>query len=172
MSRGGNYDDYDQNFPNEAAFWEQRAKLARTSKRGKKALAELREALMALPQKRLIEGALSTVAITDRCVNKWQREAVEDHISRDGEGVCAVGAFIWHKRIKEGMTPDEAFASLPVLTDDDGDLTMTADEGKAAGLTWTLAYLLADRNDETYGHCTPEERFERYIAWIDAELAS
>jgi hypothetical protein len=85
--------------------------------------------------------------------------------------VCAVGAFIWHQKIKAGMTPDEAFNSLPILTDEDTSLTDTADQGKAAGLTWTLAYLLADRNDETLGGYTPEERYEKFMGWLDQELA-
>lgn len=172
MSRGSDY-DYDESFPNEAAFWNQRAKLARTSKRGKRALSELREALLALPERKLIEGALSTKGnVLDRCDHAWQREDVQHHVERQGEGVCAVGAFIWHKKVRAGMSADEAFDSLPVLTDGDSSLWETAEEGQKAGLTLTLAYLLADRNDETYRDCTPEERYERFLAWIDKELAA
>lgn len=41
--------------------WERNARAALKSKRGRKALAEIREALLALPEQRLIEGALCTV---------------------------------------------------------------------------------------------------------------
>lgn len=170
MSRGG-YDDHDENFPNEQAFWDHRAKLARTSKRGRKALTELREALLALPERRLIEGALSTVRVEDRCVREYQRRSAIAKHREQGDGVCAVGAYIWHRRVKEGMTTDEAFDSLPVLLDSEGGLLETAEEGKAAGLTWTLAYILADYNDEVFAGMTTEERFEAFIKWIDRELA-
>ena len=170
MSRGGN-DDYDENFPNEWAFWERRMKLACTSKRGRKALAELREALLALPERRLVEGALSTVRIVDRAVNGWQHDSAVEKHDQEGDGVCAVGAYIWHKRVKAGMSPDEAFDSLPILLDDYSSLDETARVGEKEGLTYTLAYLLADLNDETFGHQTPEARWQRYMAWLDKELA-
>lgn len=41
--------------------WQRNARAVLTSKRGRQALALLREALLALPEKRLIEGALCTV---------------------------------------------------------------------------------------------------------------
>lgn len=31
-------------------------------------------------------------------------------------------------------------------------------------------YVLAYRNDETYGTLTPEERYTAFLAWISAEL--
>jgi len=171
MSRvSDDYDDYGSSFNNEAAFWDHRAKMALTGKRGRKALADLREALLALPEKRLVEGALCTVRAPERAGNDWQRADAEEKVSSEGEGVCAVGAYIWHKRVKAGMSPDEAFDSLPLLLDTDSDITETADAGQSAGLTWTLAYLLASRNDETYGPYTPEQRYERFMAWIDERL--
>jgi len=44
--------------------------------------------------------------------------------------------------------------------------------GEGAGMTFTLAWELAYRNDETYRALTPEERWERFVGWIDTELAS
>ena len=192
MSRGGN-DDYDENFPNEWAFWERRMKLACTSKRGRKALAELREALLALPEKRLIEGAVCTVGAEARR-GKWtaegskswqemdpkyrpadpwyeERDALDQVVRHDGEGVCAVGAYAWYRKVKAGVDPAAAFAELPdvAYTGEDA-LAETADLGKEAGLTRTLAWELAYRNDETYDRCTPEERYEKFLAWIDQEL--
>lgn len=46
--------------------WQRNARAALKSKRGRKALAEIREALLALPEKRLIEGALCTVGGLER----------------------------------------------------------------------------------------------------------
>lgn len=196
--------------------WEWNARRALKSKRGRKALAELREALMALPERRLIEGALCTVGdpyrrvppVTDaelaeadaradafhaeyglpadtgdareqrarlaREFRDEERGALAESIERQGCGVCANGAILWHRLVKDGMDPDEAFASLPTLmSEDDGDpLEATAAlAAKDAGLTYTLAWELAYRNDETYDRMTPEERWEAFVRWIDRELA-
>jgi len=181
--------------------WEWNAWQALKGKRGRKALADLREALMALPEHRLIDSAMCTVGGAEMRVAKefadtsagrsarpggfdWSeyeriaqedlRERLAEVISHDGEGVCAIGAFVWHKHVKAGMDPAEAFSLLPLLFDDaDGDpMEETACAGKEAGLTYTLAYELAYRNDETYRNLTPEQRWAKFIEWIDAELAS
>lgn len=92
-----------------------------------------------------------------------------------GEGVCAIAAYIWHDRVKKGADPGEAFAGLPLVMNSDYASDDTATEtallGQQAGLTYTLAYELADRNDTTYESMTPEERWQAFINWIDAELA-
>lgn len=43
----------------------------------------------------------------------------------------------------------------------------TARAGETAGLTYTLAWLLADLNDETLRTRTPEERYVNVLAWLD-----
>jgi hypothetical protein len=68
MSRYSDYDDYEGE-PEQvlaAGRWERNARVALKGKRGRKALAELREALMALPERRLIEGAVCTVGAAGR----------------------------------------------------------------------------------------------------------
>lgn len=100
-------------------------------------------------------------------------ENFDQQVSREGEGVCAVGAMLWHRKVKAGVDPAEAFASLPGLPGEGSDgLDETASLAKQeAGLTYTLAWELAYRNDETYDRKTPEERWEAFVAWIDRELA-
>jgi hypothetical protein len=66
MSRIGDCDDYDPGFPNEWAFWERRTRQVMSGKPMRKALVELREALLALPEKRLISRAFSTVGKAER----------------------------------------------------------------------------------------------------------
>jgi hypothetical protein len=192
--------------------WQRNARATLKSKRGRKALAEIRDALLALPEPRLIEGALCTVGgpervpeVTDAEIDdhvarlrgaglyrdddarrdetaRWMREdrederrAVAESIGSLGQGcgVCVNGALLWHRLVKGGMTPDEAFAALPsAATSDDGDLmgeTARIAE-KDAGIAYTLAYELAFRNDETYQRMTPEERWSAFLAWINAEL--
>ena len=215
MSRYSDYDDYEGEPEQILAQgrWEHNARVALKGKRGRKALRDLREALMALPEHRLISGALCTVGGVDarlplmtdadiereaaRCANPDsgevdeaarniahsaavtradERHALREAIDRDGgEGVCAIGAYAWHKLVRGGMAPAEAFAALPTVHDNDpdgGDLMgETAEAGRAAGLVFTLAWELAYRNDETYDHITPEERWTAFVAWIDQELA-
>jgi len=68
--------------------WDRNARAVLRSKRGRKALAEIREALMALPEHRLIEGAACTIgdvetrypAITDAEMEQAEAKAREDQI--------------------------------------------------------------------------------------------
>ena len=186
VSRGGDY-DYEEDFPNQAEFWRHNARRALKGKRGKKALAELREALLMLPEKRLIEGAVSTASLKARYENEpdqvmrydWhaKEERPEPNYRKkdalakceeEGIGVCAVGAYLLRKRVLElGETVEEAMANLPSLADvEDHDLYSTIAAGQKAGLSSYVAWLLADRNDEMYGELTPEERYERMLRYV------
>lgn len=172
MSRFDEYADNDEWFPNQAALWQANARRALKGKKGRKALAELREALLALPEKRLIEGALCTVGSQARQTTlKYSAGDLREKVKRDGEGVCAVGAYVWFKKVKSGMDPEEAFDSLPTLIDVDAGDWETAQAGHDAGLTYALAQELAYRNDASYEEMTPEQRYEAFMVWIDTELS-
>lgn len=211
MSRYSDYSDFEGEPEQILAMgrWERNARAVLKSKRGRKALAELREALMALPEHRLIEGAVCTVgaeqrkaallaeaeASAVRCQESWERYAAEHPeyphlqrirpyepdtgaieelgrlVRRDGEGVCAVGAYAWYRKVKAGADPAEAFASLPDVAEEGTNaLNETADLGESAGMTFTLAWELAYKNDETFDRCTPEERWQKFVDWIDRAL--
>lgn len=165
-------------FPNASELWHANVVRALKGKRGQKALAELREALQALPQKRLIAGALCTVGgaerpdVRDRSdPHGYYRPDFEAKLKKEGEGVCAIGAFLWFKKVKAGADPQAAFDELPTLLDSDGDGGLeTAEAGKAAGLTFTLAWQLAYRNDRAFDAMTPEQRYEAFMEWIDKQL--
>lgn len=176
MSRYYNDDGYDENFPNEAALWRANADRALKGKRGRKALAELREALLALPSPRLIAGALCTVDAakrTEGIPSQWQQQEFAEIAEEEGEGVCAIGAYLWHRKVKAGMDPQEAFDSLPLIFGSDTGAVDTAQLAKEeAGMAFPLAWDIACENDETFGQKTPEERHAAFIAWIDRELAS
>jgi hypothetical protein len=174
MSRFEEY-DYEEGFANQAELWHANVRRALAGKRGKKALAEMREALRALPEKRLIEGALCTVGGVEQRARErdhWYRDDLADKVTREGEGVCAIGAYLWFKKVKAGADPQAAFEDLPTLLDSEGDGGLkTAEAGRAAGLTWTLAWTLASRNDEVFGSLTPEQRYEAFMKWLDEQLA-
>jgi hypothetical protein len=61
--------------------WQRNARAVLKSRRGRKALAEIREALLALPEKRLIEGALCTVGGPDR-VSEVTEAEIDAHVAR------------------------------------------------------------------------------------------
>lgn len=182
------YDDDGEDFPGQYALWEANYERALKGKRGRKALADLREALMALPEHRLIEGALCTVgaaAEAEAEEAQWAKTpappgwphhspvagSLRDAIDGQGEGVCGIGAYLWHQKVKAGADPDEAFGALPRLLQDDHDISETADAAQAAGMAYVLAWRLAFMNDETYGGLTPERRHAAFVAWIDEQLA-
>lgn len=214
MSRfEGDYEPRDDG-KDTSGLWAANVQRALRGKRGRQALADLREALLALPEKRLIEAALCTVGIQDRiaampatvvreieplrrgpdgkpvrdergnvireparpeAVTNYERETliefVRDYGEGQGEGVCLVGAYVWWQKVKAGMDPAEAFASLPVLPANDAGEWETADAGKEAGLAGVLAYELAYKNDEEWGGLSPEARYAGLLAWIERELA-
>lgn len=176
MSR---FEDYDceEWFPNQGELWHANVKRALAGKRGKKALSEMREALLTLPEKRLIAGALCTVGGVERRArpgdpHRWYREDLAARVESEGEGVCAIGAYLWFKKVKAGADPQAAFDELPTLLDSDGEGDIaTAEAGRAAGLTFTLAWTLASRNDSTFDDMTPEQRYDAFMKWLDEQLA-
>lgn len=202
MSRFADWDDDGEYAALNQGRWEHNARVALKGKRGRQALRDLREALMALPEHKLIDSAVCTVGgpdkrlpvITDLDAADHAAELMRAGISEEravwlatalqadredarehfpiAEGVCAIGAYLWHKRVKSGMDPAEAFDSLPTVDGTDGGDPMheTAELGRDAGLTYTLACELAYRNDEIFRGRTPEERWTAFVAWIDAEL--
>jgi hypothetical protein len=166
-------DDYDgPNFPNEQAFIDRNYDRALNSKKGRQSLAQLREALIALPDHKLIWGALCTVDTKERFDHDDEEVTPYVITEAGGEGVCAVGAYVWHQRVKAGADPAQAFESLPTMFHEDGDGPWeTALEGQHAGLTYQMAWRLGQMNDEDFQSCTPEERWEKFVAWIDERLA-
>lgn len=204
MSRFGDYDGDGEDYANGGDLWTARARMALEGKRGRAALADLRDALLALPEKRLISRALCTVDMDTRVTTELERtypieswmngptrgETVEERLARrqayihhdrqelvelaaeQGSGVCAIGAYVWWQKVKGGMAPDEAFAALPTIADVEGSGDYdTAEAGQQAGLTWTLAWQLAYRNDEAWEALTPEHRYVEFLAWIEQQLA-
>ena len=197
MSRYSDYDDF-EGLPEQILAqgrWERNARAVLKSKRGRKALADLREALLALPEKRLIEGAVCTVDAAARgarwtaeAQREWEKTdpryrpprpwndqsaALGDVVRRNGEGVCAVGALAWYRKVRDGADPAEAFAGLPDLADEGEDaLCETAHLGESAGLAYTLAWELAYRNDEIFGTKSPEDRYAAFLEWIDSQLGA
>lgn len=129
-------------------------------KRGQRALREMREALLALPEKALIEGALCDVAY-------------DENDKPVAIGFCAVGAFAFYKRARAGQPVEEALEALASYPEDE-DEQGTIEEGRKRGLVYCLAWELAWMNDEGLGQwqhsLTPEERYAKYLAWVESQI--
>lgn len=182
MSRFGNDGDGDYE-PLDMGRWENNLRRAITGKRGQKVLRELREALLALPERRLVAGDLATP---------------------EGE-VCTVGAYVaWKKAQDEGVAVTDAAKALAAVDPEewdgyernpetgayqqrvsaewlrDGYWTRThgEDEGAghttdcavASGMCFTLAYDLGWRNDEFLGDFTPEGRWQAVFNWVESKI--
>src|SRR3984957_17819127 len=165
-------EDADESFPNETYFWYARVERIISGKRGREILKEVREALLALPEHRLIANALSTFYIVERETandNGWPSDA-QYLKTEQGEGVCLVGAYAWHKLVQQGMSPQEAFAAMPNYPDYSGEAFWeTADYATRFGMQRTLAEFLEGMNDWMTG-ATPERRWEMVMEWLNKML--
>lgn len=155
MSRFDN-DHYDEYFNNQGEFWWANVQRALKGRKGQKALRELRDAMLALPEPKLISGRLAT---------------------EDGH-MCAVGVLAVHRRVSKGERREEVMRELAQLItvdedgydyDGDGDLK-TAESGVKVGLTFALAWQLGSVNDSYVRDETDEQRYERVMRWIDEQL--
>lgn len=150
-----NDDDGDEMFPGQWWLWEQALTRSVNGKKGQAALRDLRDALLALPEKKLIEGRLA-----------------------DDQGcVCTVGALALKRRVDAGEKREDVLASLVALVpwyedeygsgpdDEWGAQEVTLEVGKEIGLSLTMAVALAGGNDDRRE--TPEERYERILRYVE-----
>lgn len=158
MSRFGDSDESDIPY----ALWRGNVERALKGKRGQQALREMREALLALPEKKLINGALADVTY-------------DDDDKPIPVGFCAVGAFAFFKRVKAGEPVEDVLESLKQIPDDYDNEEGTIDEGRRQGLVNCLAYEFAQVNDDGLDQwrdtITDEERYARYLAWVESQIA-
>lgn len=156
------WDSYDTpSYNNANELWWANVQRAIKGKKGQKVLVELRSALQALPKPELIEGALCT----------FERDEDDAYVvTQKGEGVCAVGAYAWYKKVQSGMDPQAAFESLPTLDDENSEMFETAEYATSLGMTFSLASEIAYRNDETYGTLSPTERYSTFMTWLDKAI--
>lgn len=153
-------DDYDPQFPNEGELWEANLERHMRGAQGQRALRDLRDALLALPEKKLIHGRLA-----------------------DEQGyVCAVGAVALHRRSQKGDDPAAVLAEMAALLKPDerwGEIDAweaeerTMNLGMSVGLKRCMAVTMSARNDGGWyapSDETPEQRFERVLAWVESNI--
>ena len=147
MSRFSDCDDYDEDYPNQYALYQANTDRALKGKRGKAFLLELEAALLALPEKKLIEG----------------------RICEAGQ-VCAMGALALKRRMSTGEKIEDALRWLEDESPQEAYAYETADfMEKHFGILSNLAIRVAHVNDE-WARGTPEGRYETVLKWVREEL--
>lgn len=140
--------------PGQEWLWEEALRRAMNGKRGQQVLRDLETALLALPEKKLIEGGLS-----------------------DGSNVCAVGAYVVQKRVDGGEDRQEVLDKLKAACWSEHwdkfegfeSEMATIDYARAAGMQLTIACTIAGQNDDYYA-LSDEERYERILAWVHRRI--
>jgi len=140
VSRHQYSDDLDQQ---DMAMWRGRVMSAIRGKRGQRLLTDLRDALDAMPEKRLVTGLL---------------------VNAGGEA-CALGALCLHRK---AMTREEMLAFVVDNEDDDPEWTnaMLSEKLDAAEC---LIREIEYENDDSGG--TPEQRWTYMRKWCERNIA-
>lgn len=165
--------DLDDDWALQHGRWIAKTNKVLKGKPGRAALEDLERVLLAMPHKRLIEGAL--VATGGENELGYQKKEC---------GVCVVGAWVYRRWVDEGMTPRDAWKKLKSVGSDGRDQPWRDDDGYEAfertlnvgvaelGITRTLAQIVSYENDEgAYYKRSPEERYDYVLAWVRRALA-
>lgn len=135
-----NYSE-DEDYPGQFALWRGNVNRSLQGKRGQIALKRLHEALLAMPDKRLIARALATP---------------------EGD-VCAIGAALVHDRPTQSREE-----IIRELVECDGDLTT---DHAPTYYPYMVTWAVVEANDYDFSHLTPEERYTYMLKWIEDRLA-
>lgn len=138
--------DYDEDFNNQAALYEANTQRCLMGKRGQVFLKEMEKALLSLPRKRLINGA----------------------VCREGD-VCAIGALAFKRKLDAGDSISAALYWLEKeAPDEDEYADATAEYAERhLGVLDRLAYRMAWINDvHADEEMTPEDRYNKVLKWI------
>lgn len=150
MSRTSYSDD--EYFPGQFALWRANVNRSLAGARGQAALRDLEAALLALPEKRLIA----------------------DDVAKGGE-VCAVGALVAHRKVSLGQAREDVLKELGGEPRDeeweDGDEEGETEAiGVEAGIPRLVAWRLVELNDMDLECASPEQRYEKVLAWTRRRL--
>jgi hypothetical protein len=190
MSRFSDLDNYADDFDNASALWWANCERAVEGKRGQKALTVIRDALLALPSKRLVsstlvdhEGTFCTVGVyvahKEQLGGKSNEVTVQEMLDKYTRCVCRHKFSDHNAEGCSSQTPDWA-SQTPKMKPcpckqyevecEEGNAEDTADIGEMYGLARVLAWRLAYLNDEELALVSPEVRYERVLDWIERNL--
>lgn len=135
----------EEDFPGQAELWEANQERSLKGKRGLAALQEMETALLAMPDKRLIDHQLID----------------------DSGGVCAIGALARYK----GKVLTPSTWEPEDLYDDSSD-PQTMEVAAELKIPRLVAMSIIEKNDNGwYRVLTPEQRHEQMLSWVRRRLA-
>lgn len=146
--------DGDEDFPNAQALWWRAQENALRGRKGQAVLRELEAALVALPEKRLIEGAL--------CDDRGQ--------------VCALGALATKRGLDQEEMKEHQGEHAGFIADWAKD-ALGLSGALATAIEWEndegfwRVYTEMDGYRATGGRETAEQRYERVLAWVRSQIA-
>lgn len=121
--------------------WQGRRKAVLNGRPAQTHFRELEAALLALPEKQLIASA----------------------ICDESGAVCALGAVAVYR----GMPRDALHEEWLNYEEEQGSEWGAAYFGQDKfGMTGTLAWIIAEQNDEGFGQRSPEGRYEAMLEWV------
>lgn len=142
MSRSGYTDDCVN-----VALWRGAVDKALKGKRGQAFLRELRDTLLAMPLKSLIEGSLADA---------------------QAPGVCAMGSVMVAREERSGMGHDEAMQCIESRYPDPEEHERIASSmGIAQAMVREISYVNDD--DDGPGE-TGEQRYRRVLRWAESQI--
>ena len=153
MGRSWEGDDCEEDGPPGYGRWMARVKAVLNGRPAQKHFQELEEALLAMPVKRLIQGSLC---------QRWE--------------TCAVGEMAVHKRVKAGMSRRDALTEVKrskgtgKWQEEETAYNTAEFAERDLGMTNTLGWLIGEANDEKFYGLSPEERWERMLAWTRSHI--
>lgn len=151
-----NYSE-DEEFAGQFALWQANVRRSLNGKRGQAALKHFRDALLALPHKRLIANAL---------VEGLDEDIVAETLTfkREELDVCAIGAARLYQ--EAGPLLDFTILELYEATNENEDAVEYAPKSYPPLVAWELV----SKNDFTYGAVTPEARYELMLGWVNSRI--
>lgn len=130
--------------------------------KGQKALKELEEALLALPEKKLIYFNFVT------------RKSILDEV---GE-VCALGAVALKRRMDKGMTRAQAIRDMEEKAPEGPDYIKVSawesieETSEFLKLKPNFVWSVVEQNDEQCGNkVSPEDRYRHVLEWVQKRIA-
>jgi len=131
----------DEDFNGQFSLWQANCRRSMKGKKGQAAFRDMRDALLAMPEKRLVSGVLYD----------------------DKGGVCAIGALLRHKGVDlQVLDPEDA-------TDETG-ARLAKIPPLVAWKIVERNDVWCDIVTGEYSRMTAEERYTAMLAWVEAQL--
>lgn len=165
------YDEGESDYPElHQGRWETNVRRTLLGKRGQAFLRDLEQALLVLPEPRLISGWLATPQ-GDCCA---LGALAAYHAQKQHPLLQCLGMRAAVQSVAVGLGPASWSAYSQQALEaghDDDDPGYSIDAGEALGLSRTMAERIGLLNDDDLAHLDPEGRWKQVLAWVRRWIA-